>query len=59
MEPMGHPSRFASEIRERAIRIVEEQAREQASEWAAIRSVAEKLGCRDDTLRRWVRHAEP
>jgi transposase len=38
--------------------MVEEQAKEHPSEWAAMGSVAEKLGCRTETLRRWVRQAE-
>lgn len=59
MEPVRHPSRFALEVRERAIPPVEEQAREHASEWAAIRSLAEEPGRRDVTLYRWVRHGEP
>ncbi len=55
---LGRPTRFAPEVRERAVRLVEEQTKELPSQWAAIRSVAEKLGCRDETLRRWVRQAE-
>jgi transposase len=55
---MGRPSRFAPEVRERAVRMVEEQAKDHPSQWAAIRSVAEKLGCRDETSLRWVRQAE-
>ena len=35
-----------------------EHAAEHPSQWAAIRSVAEKLGCTAETLRRWVRQAE-
>ena len=55
---MGRPTRFSPEVRERAVRMVEEQAKEHPSEWAAMRSVSEKLGCRTETLRRWVRQAE-
>ena len=55
---MARPSRYSPEVRERAVRLVREHGPEHPSQWAAIRSVAEKLGCRDETLRRWVRQAE-
>jgi transposase len=58
MEPMGRPSKYAPELRERAVRLVQEHTDEYPSQWAAIRSVAEKLGCTTEALRRWVRQAE-
>ncbi len=41
---MGRPSKYSPEVRERAVRMVFEHAPEHPSQWAAIRSVAEKLG---------------
>ena len=58
MEPMGRPSKYSPELRERAVRMVFEHAHEYSSQWAAIRSVAEKLGCTSEALRRWIRQAE-
>jgi transposase len=58
MEPMGRPSKYSPELRERAVRMVQEHAHEYPSQWAAIRSVAEKLACTTEVLRRWVRQAE-
>ena len=50
--------RYAPEVRERAVRLVLEQQREHESQWAAILSVAGKIGCTPETLRIWVRRAE-
>ncbi len=58
MDPMARPSKYSPEVRERAVRMVYEHTPEHASQWAAIRSIAEKLGCTAETLRRWVRQAE-
>jgi transposase len=55
---MGRPSRHSPEVRERAVRMVQEHGAEHASQWAAIASIADKLGCSTETLRRWVRQAE-
>ncbi len=51
-------TRYPQEIRERAVRMVFEHRREYPSEWAAIRSLAEKFGATPETLRLWVRRAE-
>jgi len=45
-------------MKERAVRLVFEQEKEYPSQWAAIDSVARKMGCTRETLRRWVRQAE-
>jgi transposase len=58
MEPMGRLSKYSPELRERAVRMVVDHAHEYPSQWAAMRSVAEKLGCTIEALRRWVRQAE-
>ncbi len=55
---MGRPSRYSPEVRERAVRMVVEHESQYASQWAAIRSIATKIGCTGETLRKWVRQAE-
>ena len=55
---MARPSRFSPEVRDRAVRMVLEQQDKHESQWAAITSIAEKIGCTAETLRNWVRQAE-
>lgn len=55
---MSKSMRYAPEIRERAVRLVQEAQKDHQSQWAAIQSVAEKIGCTHETLRRWVRQDE-
>jgi transposase-like protein len=54
---MGKAIKYAPEVRERAVRLVREHEREYPSEWAAIASIAGKIGCTAETLRGWVREA--
>ena len=55
---MTTPSRFSPGVREGAVRMVLEYQEEHDSQWAAIVSIAEKIGCSAETLRHWVRQAE-
>jgi transposase-like protein len=55
---MGRKSKFSPEVRERAVRMVLENAGEHPSQWAAVQAIAAKLGCSAEVLRRWVRQAQ-
>ncbi len=55
---MARSSRYSQEVRERAVRMVFEHGAEYGSQWEAIRSIAEKIGCSAETLRKWVRQTE-
>ncbi len=55
---MKTKSRYSPEVRERAVRMVFEHEEEYSSQWAAIQSIAQKIGCSPETLRLWVRQAE-
>ena len=50
--------RYSPEQRERAVRMVLEHQGDHDSQWATICSIAEKIGCSPETLRKWVRQAE-
>lgn len=50
--------RYPAELRERAVRLVFEAEPHSNSQWAAICSIAEKLGPTPEAVRRWVRQAE-
>ncbi len=51
-------NRYSPEVRERAVRMVVDHGGDHASQWAAIGSIAAKIGCTTETLRSWVRRAE-
>ncbi len=51
-------NRFSPEVRERAVRMVLEHGDDHTSQWAAMSSIASKIGCTGETLRKWVRQAE-
>ncbi len=55
---MGRQSKYPAEMRERAVRLVFEQQPKHESQWAAIVSIAVKMGCTAETLRKWVRQVE-
>ena len=50
--------RCLAAVRERAVRLVREALKSHGSEWAAIQSIALKIGCTGETLRGWLRQAE-
>jgi len=53
-----HTAKYSPEVRERAVRMVMEHGAEHASQWAAIVSIAAKIGCSAQTLHNWVIQAE-
>jgi transposase-like protein len=57
---LGYEQRkkYSPETRERAVRLVFETEHGYGSQWAAMQSISEKIGCTAETLRKWVRRAE-
>jgi transposase len=51
-------NKYAPEVRERAVRMVVDHERDYPSRWAAVVSIAEKIGCAAQTLHEWVKKAE-
>ena len=55
---MSKTKQYAPEVRERAVRMVLEHQSDYESQWSAIESIAPKIGCTTETLRKWVRQRE-
>ena len=55
---MTSRTRYSQEVRERAVRMVFEPEGEHGSRWATLRSIASKIGCSPEALRKWVQRAE-
>ncbi len=55
---MSKSDRYSPEVRDRAVRMLFEHKADYESEWAAMESIASKIGCTAETLRKWVRRAE-
>ena len=55
---MNKSNKFSPEVRERAVRMVQEHRGEYPSVWAAIESMAPKIGCVPQTLLTWVKRVE-
>ena len=55
---MNKSNKFSAEVRERAVRMVQEHRGGYPSQWAAIESIAPKIGCTSQTLLGWVKQDE-
>ena len=55
---MEKRKRYSPEVKERAVRMVFDQEPQHSSQWAAITSIAPKIGCTTQTLKNWVSQAE-
>lgn len=55
---MNKSNKFSPEVRDRAVRLVQEHRGEYPSLWAAVQSIAPKIGCVPQTLLEWVKRAE-
>jgi transposase len=55
---MENRKRYSQEVRERAVRLFQDHESEYESRWKAMNSIASKIGCTTETLRKWVRQTE-
>ena len=55
---MKKSTKFSPEVRERAVRMVQEHRSEYPSLWATVESIAPKIGCTPSTLLEWVKRSE-
>jgi transposase-like protein len=55
---MNKTKQYSPEVRDRAVRMVFEHEHDYPSQWATIQSIAQKIGCTAETLRKWVRQKE-
>lgn len=55
---MSKAKKYSPEVRERAVRLVQEHRGEYPSLWAAVESIAPKIGCSANTLHEWIKRAE-
>ena len=55
---MNKSNKFSPEVRERAVRLVQEHRGEYPSLWSAVESIAPKIGCVPQTLLEWVKRRE-
>ena len=55
---MSKVKRYSPEVRERAVRMLFEHEKDYESRWAALVSIASKIGCTAETLRSWVKQIE-
>lgn len=55
---MARTSKYSPEVRERAVRMVIDHESEYGSRWTAVKSIAPKIGCSPECLRRWIQQAE-
>jgi len=58
MDKKTRTPHFSPEIRERAVRMVQDHQSEYPSQWAALCSISAKIGCTAETLRLWMKRAE-
>ena len=55
---MNKSNKYSPEVRERAVRLVQEARKDYPSQWAAVESIAPKIGCAAVTLHEWVKKHE-